>query len=370
VAKARRFIDESGGEGEVLVADNGSTDCSQALAQRAGARVVAVPEPGYGAALMGGIRAARGRYVAMGDADDSYDFSSLQPFLDRLRAGDTLVMGNRFKGGIEAGAMPPLHRYLGNPVLSFLGRLFFRVPIGDFHCGLRAFDRAAVMRLGLVSSGMEFASEMVVKAQLAGLRISEAPTTLSPDGRTRPPHLKTWRDGWRHLRFLLLHSPEWLFLYPGLLLLCAGVVGVVALFPGPIRLAGGLGLDTHTMLVAGFAVVAGSQLVSFSLMARRYAEHEGFLPRTGYGGALTRWFGLERLLLIALALLLVGGVGCGWAFLAWANHGFGAITRSTILRVMIPSLTALVVALQLGASAFFASVFSTRVGGERAGPGL
>ena len=208
VEAARGFLQRAGVQGEVLVADNGSTDGSQDLASAAGARVISVQERGYGAALIGGIRNARGRFVIMGDADDSYDFSALQSFLAVLRSGADLVMGNRFRGGIEDGAMPPLHRYLGNPVLSFIGRLFFRTPIGDFHCGLRGFSRESIQRLALVSPGMEFASEMVAKAALAGMRIEEVPTTLRRDGRGRPSHLRSWRDGWRHLRFLLLFCPR------------------------------------------------------------------------------------------------------------------------------------------------------------------
>ena len=224
VRKAIGFLAESGISGEVLVADNGSTDGSQQLAADAGARVVPISDKGYGNALMGGIVAARGKYVIMGDADDSYDFTNLMPFVNELRKGADLVMGNRFRGGIAPGAMPPLHKYLGNPVLSFVGRLFFRSKIGDFHCGLRGFSRDSVMALNLQATGMEFASEMVVKATLAGQHVTEVPTTLSKDGRSRPPHLRSWRDGWRHLRFLLLFSPRWLFFLPGLALLIAGLV--------------------------------------------------------------------------------------------------------------------------------------------------
>src|SRR5215468_8502145 len=246
VRKAIGFLSDSGISGEVLVADNGSTDGSQALAEEAGARVVPISDKGYGNALMGGIVAASGKYVIMGDADDSYDFTNLMPFVNELRKGADLVMGNRFKGGIAPGAMPPLHRYLGNPVLSFIGRLFFRSKIGDFHCGLRGFRRDSVLRLGLQATGMEFASEMVVKATLAGHRIEEVPTTLSPDGRSRPPHLRSWRDGWRHLRFLMLFSPRWLFFYPGLLLLAAGLVVGAAILPGPLAI-GAVKLDVDTL---------------------------------------------------------------------------------------------------------------------------
>src|SRR6266513_5466209 len=233
VRKAIGFLAESGISGEVLVADNGSTDGSQQLATDAGARVVPISDKGYGNALMGGINAARGKYVIMGDADDSYDFTNLMPFVNELRKGADLVMGNRFQGGIAPGAMPPLHRYLGNPVLTFIGRLFFRSPVGDFHCGLRGFSKAAVARLDLRTTGMEFASEMVVKATLQRLRIAEVPTTLSRDGRNRPPHLRSWRDGWRHVRFLLIYSPRWLFLYPGTILMIAGLLAALWLLPGP-----------------------------------------------------------------------------------------------------------------------------------------
>lgn len=224
IAKAQSYLRESGVRGEVLIADNGSTDSSCDIAVKGGARVVAIESKGYGAALIGGIRAAKGKYVIMGDSDDSYNFLALQPFVDRLREGYDLVMGNRFKGGIGEGAMPPLHRYLGNPVLSFLGRLFFRIPIGDFHCGLRGFRRGAILGIDLQTQGMEFASEMVVRASLAGLRIAEVPTTLSKDGRSHPPHLRSWRDGWRHLRFLLLFSPSWLYMIPAAAMFLAGVI--------------------------------------------------------------------------------------------------------------------------------------------------
>jgi glycosyltransferase involved in cell wall biosynthesis len=230
IRKAQQFLQRTGIHGEILIADNGSSDGSQSLALELGARVVDVPTRGYGAALMAGIQHSAGRFVIMGDSDDSYDFSRLDDFVASLRSGAELVIGNRFRGGIEAGAMPPLHRYLGNPVLSYLGRLFFRIPLGDFHCGLRGCSRDAVLRLGLVTPGMEFASEMIAKAALAGLRIAEVPTTLRPDGRDRPPHLRTWRDGWRHLRFLVLFCPRWLFLYPGVGFFFVGVLGFIMEF--------------------------------------------------------------------------------------------------------------------------------------------
>src|SRR5687767_1271913 len=254
VTKARRFLERAGIDGEVLVADNGSKDGSRVAAAAAGARVIQVAQRGYGAALIAGIRAARGRYVIMGDADDSYDFANLGAFVEKLRAGYQLVVGNRFKGGILPGAMPLLHRYLGNPVLSFLGRLFFHAKVGDFHCGLRGFDRASTLSLGVSAPGMEFASELVVKAALAGYRIANVPPTLAPDGRGRAPHLRTWRDGWRHLRFLLLFSPRWLFLYPGLLLLTLGMVFTAALCFAPLHILGA-GLDIHSLLYASAAAL-------------------------------------------------------------------------------------------------------------------
>jgi glycosyltransferase involved in cell wall biosynthesis len=364
VSKASRFLRDHGVAGEVLVADNGSTDGSQELAGSAGARVVAVPTRGYGAALLGGIEAARGRYVIMGDADDSYDFLNLEPFLLRLRAGDDLVMGNRFAGGIKPGAMPFLHRYLGNPLLSLAGRLFFRVPIGDFHCGLRGFSREAIRNLGLTSPGMEFASEMIVKAAFKRLRCSEVPTVLSPDGRSGAPHLRTWQDGWRHLRFLVLHSPRWLFFYPGLVLLALGLVGVALLLPGPLRVTPTTVLDVHSLLAASFSVLIGVQLISFSILARRYAALEGVLPPTRrFFGALEA-VSLERLLQAALIILVCGFVGFIWAFWYWASHGFGPIVYPRVMRVLIPSLVAVAVAVQLGASAFLASALSIRRGPE------
>ncbi|HWA21443.1 MAG TPA: glycosyltransferase [Caulobacterales bacterium] len=360
VRKARGYLARAGVKGEVLIADNGSTDGSQEIARKAGARVVDIPARGYGAALLGGIAAARGRYVIMGDADDSYDFETLGPFIERLRAGDELVMGNRFRGGIKPGAMPPLHRYLGNPVLSFLGRLFFHIPIGDFHCGLRGFSKASIDRLGLKSTGMEFASEMVVKASLNKLKISEVPTTLSKDGRTRAPHLKTWRDGWRHLRFLLLHSPRWLFFYPGVLLIAMGLLGVAALAPGALEVRPGIRLSTHTLAASCFAIIIGSQLMLFSFVARRYALIEGILPEPRNLGNLLSGLTLERLLQVSLLFVLIGIGGAGWALLYWASLNFGEISYNLVLRVLLISLTAIVVGVQMAASAFLASVFNLR----------
>src|SRR5580700_6261497 len=299
VRKAMGFLAESGISGEVIVADNGSTDGSQQLAEAAGARVVPISEKGYGNALMGGIEAARGKYIVMGDSDDSYDFTNLMPFVDELRKGADLVMGNRFAGGIAPGAMPPLHRYLGNPVLSFIGRLFFRSKIGDFHCGLRGFRRDRVLALGLQAGGMEFASEMVVKAALARQRIEEVPTTLSPDGRSRPPHLRRWRDGWRHLLFLLLFSPRWLFLIPGMSLFALGLVASLAIAPSP---AGRY--DLNVLAGASSLIVIGFQSVLFSVLTRIYATRQGLLPEQASDRRLLAVWSLERILVVGCALAL------------------------------------------------------------------
>ncbi|ACY96562.1 MULTISPECIES: glycosyltransferase family 2 protein [Thermomonospora] len=352
IRKALGFFEEHGIDGEVVVADNGSTDGSQQIARAAGARVVPVADRGYGNALMGGIRAARGRYVVMGDADDSYDFTALMPFLKELRDGADLVMGNRFKGGIEPGAMPPLHRYLGNPVLSFIGRLFFGSKIGDFHCGLRAFRRDSILRLGLQTGGMEFASEMVVRATLAGYDIREVPTTLSKDGRSRPPHLNTWRDGWRHLRFLLLYSPRWLFLIPGLLFMLIGLAAGIALSFGPVRV-GDVAFDVDTLVGAGAAMVIGFQAVLFALFTKVYAMEEGFLPRDRRVDRLVAWWTMERGLVLGGLLALAGLAGLVASLLHWRVNNFGELDPRQSLRMVVPSATALVMSFQ----AIFASMF-------------
>ena len=355
VRKAMDYLARSGIAGEVLVADNGSTDGSQAIAEALGARVVAVAERGYGAALIAGIAAARGRFVIMGDSDDSYDFTALDPFVAKLREGHELVMGNRFRGGIKPGAMPPLHRYLGNPVLSTIGRVFFGSPVGDFHCGLRGFDRDAMRRLDLRAPGMEFASEMVVKATVQGLRIAEVPTTLSPDGRSRPPHLRSWRDGWRHLRFLLVFCPRWLFLYPGAGLFLAGLIAMALLLPGPLRI-GGLTFDVHTMLYASGAMVMGFQAVQFWAFARIYGAEQGVVPEEKRLTALLARFGLEPALVVA-GLLVVLGLGLGVAAVAiWGAERFGPLPGLGAMRVAIASVTAMVLGLQPAFGAFFVAL--------------
>jgi glycosyltransferase involved in cell wall biosynthesis len=359
IAKARAFLERSGVDGEVLIADNGSSDGSPALAERAGARVIREQRPGYGSALRAGIAAARGRYVVMGDADDSYDFTALDPFLAALRDGADLVMGNRFRGGIAPQAMPPLHRYLGNPVLSGIGRLFFRSPIGDFHCGLRGFRTDAVRGLGLATEGMEFASEMVVRATVDGLRIAEVPATLSPDGRSRPPHLRSFRDGWRHLRFLLLLSPRWLFLYPGALLMLTGLASMLWLLPGP-RVVAGIGLDVNTLVYSVAAIVCGFQAVTFAIFAKVFAINARLLPPDARIRRLTSLVNVEVGMAAGLLLLLGGVAGGAYALGLWSLASYGALNPEITLRIVAPSATAMIVGLQLIFSSFFLGVLGLR----------
>jgi Glycosyl transferase family 2 len=359
VHKAVRFIADNGIDGEVVVADNGSTDGSRQLATDAGARVVPIPDRGYGNALMGGIVAARGEYVIMGDADDSYDFTNLMPFVTRLREGYDLVMGNRFKGGIAPGAMPPLHRYLGTPVLSFIGRLFFRSSIGDFNCGLRGFRRDSAIALGLQATGMEFASEMIVKSALAKQKISEVPTTLAKDGRSRPPHLNTWRDGWRHLRFLLLFSPGWLFFAPGLVLLLVGLGLGAAVATGPLVI-GGVSFDVDTLVACGACVDIGFQAILFWLFTRVYAGSEGFLPTEPTVQTLLGKLSLERGLLTGAVVGLAGLVGLIFSLTYWQGHAFGHLNYEHALRLMVPSVTALVLSCQLILGTFFLSILGIK----------
>jgi glycosyltransferase involved in cell wall biosynthesis len=355
IQMAQEGLERAGARGEIVIADNGSTDGSQEIARELGARVVDVPAKGYGAALMGGFEAAQGRYVIMGDADGSYDFGHIEAFLERLRAGDDLVMGNRFRGGIEEGAMPFLHRYLGNPVLSFIGRLLFPSAIGDFHCGLRGFRREILAGLDLRSPGMEFASEMVVKATLNELQISEVPTTLSPDLRTRPPHLRTWRDGWRHLRFLLLFSPRWLFFYPGLALMIAGLVAMVALLPGELRLLG-TGFDVHTLVYASAMIVVGYQAMLFAVFARIYAMTTGFLPGKPWIVDLNEKLSLEAGALVGLGLILAGFAMSVLALFVWGDSGFADLDYRDTLRLVIPAATMLILGVQTVLASFFVSI--------------
>jgi len=359
IEKAHRSLIENKIVGEIIVADNGSTDGSQAIAAHSGARVISVDSKGYGSALLGGITYARGKYIIMGDADDSYDFTNLAPFIEKLRAGYELVIGNRFKGGIKAGAMPPLHKYLGNPVLTGIGRLLFRSPCGDFHCGLRGFRKDAIMQLNLRTTGMEFASEMVVKATLHDLKIAEVPTMLSPDGRTRPPHLRSWRDGWRHLRFLLLYSPRWLFLYPGALLMLLGLAAGGWLLPGP-RSIGNVTFDVHTLLYAASAVVIGFQAINFAVFTKIFAISEGLLPDDPRLNKTFRYVTLEVGLIVGGTLLLAGLASSIYTLSFWEARSFGPLDPSRTLRLIIPAGTALTLGCQIILSSFFLSILGLR----------
>lgn len=344
--------------GEIVVADNGSTDGSQHIALEGGARVIEVPVRGYGAALQAGIASARGEFIVMGDADDSYALEDLDHFIAELRDGADLVMGNRFRGGIEPGAMPWLHRHLGNPVLSYLGRLFFKVPISDFHCGLRAFRRDRIVGLGLRTQGMEFASEMVVRAALNNLDIREVPTILRPDGRSRAPHLRTWRDGWRHLKFLLALSPRWMLFYPGLLLACLGLVGAAVLWPGPLRL-GAVTFDLQTFIACTAVFLAGTQTVGLSLVARSYGAALGLLPESRRISDWLQRLGLEHGLVAGLGLTLIGFVMFVIALIQWGDVGFGDLA-TTQSRLSVMGLAMVVGGAQVISTSFALSMANFR----------
>ena len=354
IRKAWSFVERHGVSAEVVVADNGSTDGSRELASELGARVVDVPVRGYGAAIFHGSRAAQGRYVIVGDADDSYDFVELSAFLEKLRAGSDFVIGNRFAGGIRPGAMPWKNRYIGNPVLSSLGRHLFDTPVRDFHCGLRGYSVDAFQRMDLRTTGMEFASEMVIKATLLGMNIAEVPTTLSPDGRGRAPHLRPFRDGWRHLRFMLLYSPRWLFFYPGLALALGGASLMIWLLPHG-RTVMGVGFDVHTLLYAAGAMLIGTQAVGFSLLARTVATRAGLLPPSRVlRRRKVRW--LETGLIAGTVLCISGLIGSAASVIAWSQEQFGALDARNMLRLVIPSVTAMMLGLQVMLFAFFSGV--------------
>jgi glycosyltransferase involved in cell wall biosynthesis len=359
IGKALQAFESEGIAGEVVVADNGSTDGSQGIAELLGARVIAIPAKGYGHALMGGIAAARGRFVVMGDSDDSYDFGHLPRFLEQLRQGSDLVMGNRFRGGIAPNAMPSSHRYLGNPGLTALGRLFFGSPCGDFYCGLRGFSKAAYERMDLRTTGMEFATEMVVKATLMQMKISEVPTTLSPDGRSRPPHLRTWRDGWRTLRFFLLYSPRWLFLYPGVVLMLIGIAVGLWLLPGPRRI-GDVIIDVHTLLYAAIAVLLGFQSIAFAVFTKLFAISEGLHPADPILDRLFRYITLETGLVVG-TILVFAGLGISiYAVHFWESQNFGPLDMSHSFRLVIPGALCLTLGVQGIFSSFFLSVLGMR----------
>jgi glycosyltransferase involved in cell wall biosynthesis len=363
IKKARGSMEALGVEGEIVVADNGSTDGSQSIAEALGARVVPVPERGYGAALRTGIAAAEGRFVIMADADDSYALDDLGPFVEALRGGADLVMGNRFAGGIEPGAMPALHRYLGNPVLSWVGRLFFRVPINDFHCGMRGFRRDRIMGLGLTTVGMEFASEMVVRSAINGFNITEVPTTLKPDGRSRAPHLRTWRDGWRHLRFLLAFSPRWLFLYPAVFLVVVGAAVFTRLAVGPVTI-GSVTFDIQTMIAAASAIIVGIQAGVLAMVSRAYASSLGLLPRSDRVERFLDRFTLEWGLIVGFAMTLAGIGSFVLAVLNWRETDFGALTTED-MRLPLLGMLLIVAGSQVILGSFLLSL--TRIGeGEEA----
>jgi hypothetical protein len=359
VQKAVRCLAELGVDGEVVVSDNGSTDGSQQIAEDNGARVVAAPIRGYGGALQAGIEAARGRYVIMADSDDSYDLSNLGPFIERLREGNDVVMGNRFKGGIAPGAMPFLHKYLGNPVLSLIGRVLFGLKrVGDFHCGIRGFNRARIQALGLCMPGMEFASELVVRAALAGYTLVEVPTILRPDGRSRPPHLRTWRDGWRHLRFLLVFAPRKILVWPGAVLGTIGLVGTAALAVGQIPV-GSAKLDVNGLIYACLLLIVGVQLVLFGGFAELYGRHEG-ITHVDHAARWTKLLRLETCMAVGLLLMLLGAVGTAVALTQWSDTGFGALQTSSTIRWVLVSTTSVSLGFIIICSGLFSSLLTLR----------
>jgi hypothetical protein len=366
VAKAVATLQRLNVAGEVVVADNGSTDGSQDIALAHGGRVVLAERRGYGAALQAGIAAARGKFIIMGDADDSYDFTALQPFIERLRAGDDLVMGNRFKGGIKPGAMPWHHKYIGNPILTGILNLFFRTPIKDAHCGLRAFRKDAYERLGLRTPGMEFASEMVVKAALHKQKISEVPTVLSPDGRDRPPHLRSFRDGWRHLRFLLLMCPMWLFIIPSVILLTAGLGLMAWLTPGP-RTIGSVGFDLHSMVLGMLCVFLGYQTLWLGACAKVHGWTSGLLPADTFSRRVFDHVNLERGLIGGAALLATGLGLCLWLMGEWWSVDLGVLDVHVTMRYALWGFTTMMLGVQTIFGSFFLSMLGMAQRAKEAG---
>jgi glycosyltransferase involved in cell wall biosynthesis len=352
IAKARAYLERQKFRGEIIIADNGSTDGSREIAKSLGARLIAVPQRGYGNALRAGIEAARGEFVIMGDSDDSYDFSVLEAFVEQLEAGHDLVIGNRFVGGIKAGAMPPLHRYFGNPFLTALGRLFYRSPVNDFNCGLRGFRRSAMLRLNLTSPGMEFALEMIVKSTIKGLRIVEVPTTLSPDGRGRPPHLRTWRDGWRSLRFFLMLSPEWLFLFPGLALAVMSSAASLVLIFTDIRI-GSVSFSHHSLIMTSTLAVAGMQSVLFWVFAKLTAIQKKLLVSDPLFDKIRPLFTLEKCAAIGGLLVMIGMGVALYALLYWYDRSFGRIDDNALIKVVCAASFLIAVGFQFVFSSFF-----------------
>jgi len=364
INKAKTFLDTNNVNGEILIADNGSTDNSKEIVTALGLndsriRLVEVEEKGYGAALICGCNNAQGKYVIMGDSDDSYDFLNLMPFLDKLRDGYELVMGNRFKGGIEKGAMPLLHKYLGNPVLSFIGRVLYKSDINDFHCGLRGYNRESILKLNLHTLGMEYASEMVVQATLHKLKITEVPTTLKKDGRDRPPHLRSWSDGWRHLTFLLMHSPSWLFLYPGLFLFLIGTIcsGIIIVFDVVVS---GIHFDVNTLIYTSVISIIGFQLLLYYVLTKKYAISTKFIPITKIDNYLIK-FTMNKGIFIGSLLVLIGLIGSILAVFCWSLHDFGSLNASQMLRLTIPTLITFVCGIQLMFSSFFLGILEIKI---------
>ncbi|MCA9380086.1 glycosyltransferase family 2 protein [Candidatus Dojkabacteria bacterium] len=357
IKKSKLFLKRKKIVGEVLIADNGSTDGSQEIALKEGARLVKIKQKGYGSALIGGISASKGEYIIMGDADDSYDFTELSQFMQKLDEGYDLVMGNRFKGGIKKGAMPPLHKYVGNPVLSGIGKLFFRTPINDFHSGLRGFKKSAIIDLNLQTTGMEFASEMVVKATLNKLKITEVPIILYPDGRSRPPHLRSWRDGWRHLRFLLIFSPRWLFLYPGIIFMLIGFVLLTLLFIGPIKV-GSLTFDVNTMMFAAISILTGFTIANLGLFSMIFSIKNNLVPATKGFNKFLDGTNIDYGIVIGLVIFILGLIGSIIAILNWKATGFGNLETSTTLRLVIPSTTFIVLGIQTIFTTFFINILN------------
>lgn len=359
IQKAQKFLNDYDVIGEVVIADNGSSDGSQTIAEKNGARVVNIEQKGYGSALIGGSESAKGKYIIMGDADDSYNFLNLMPFLEKLREGYELVMGNRFKGGIEKGAMPALHKYLGNPVLSFIGRIFYPSDIKDFHCGLRGYNREAIQGLHLQTTGMEYASEMVVKATLHQLKMIEVPTTLSPDGRSRPPHLRSWRDGWRHLKFLMMYSPNWTFLYPGLILSIIGLIIMAAIGLGSSQF-GAVIFGINTMMYGSTILLVGVNISLFSLFTKAYALSSGFIPNSTKTMEIFEKFTVEKGVVVGSTLTSIGFIATIGAFIIWGNHAFGRLQPESIMRITIPAATLIAIGIEIIFASFFLGILEIK----------
>ena len=358
IKKAQGFLKSSGVEGEVLISDNGSTDGSIEIAERNGARVVHAEHKGYGSALICGCENAYGKYVIMGDADDSYDFEHLMPFVEKLREGYDLVMGNRFAGGIEKGAMPWSHKYIGNPILSAIGRIFFKSNIRDFHCGLRGYNRDSILGLGLKTTGMEYASEMVVMSELANLKICEVPTTLKKDGRSRPPHLRSFRDGWRHLKFLFMYSPKWLFLYPGLFLFILGLLGGIVLSFGQFSI-GLVKLSIHTLLYCMMAIIVGLNMIYYYLFTKLYAERSHFIPHDPSLDRIVS-IGEDKGIFAGAFVTLLGLVISIIAIISWRKTGFRQMDPEALMRIVLPAATLIEVGIETVFASFFMGILKIK----------